>query len=85
MQAQLVSGDMTIMASDGRPDAELHPGDNFSLSISGDDDERLSEIFNKLAEGGKVTMALEKQVWGDKFGSVQDKYGMSWMININHE
>ena len=82
MHAQLESGSMTLMASEGQPGGEVHPGDNFSLSLSGDDETELSRIFNDLAEGGQVVMPLEKQMWGDVFGMVLDKFGISWMVNI---
>ena len=34
------------------------------------------------SEGGVVTLPLEKQMWGDVFGAVNDRYGISWMVNI---
>jgi PhnB protein len=82
MHSQLVSGDMTLMASEGQPGGEIHPGDNFSLSLSGEDEEELTRIFGALAEGGQIAIPLEKQVWGDTFGMVMDKFGISWLINI---
>lgn len=83
MHATLTNGGITIMASEGKPGGEVVIGDNFSMSLSGDDEAKLTEIFGKLAEGGQITMPLEKQVWGDTFGMVQDKFGISWMVNIN--
>ena len=82
MHAQLVSGDITIMASEGKPGGEVVKGDNFSLSLSGDDEEELTKLFEALGEGGQVTMPLEKQMWGDTFGMIIDKFGISWMVNI---
>lgn len=38
--------------------------------------------FDGLAEGGNVIMALEQQVWGDLYGALIDKFGISWMFNI---
>ena len=83
MHAQLESGDIRLMASESMPGGEIHPGDNFSLSLVGDDEAELTRIFGALAKGGQVTMPLEKQMWGDVFGMVQDKFGMSWMVNIS--
>ena len=85
MHAQLVSDDITLMASEGKPGGEVVNGDNFSLSLSGDDEAKLTEIFGKLAEGGQITMPLEKQMWGDTFGMVMDKFGFNWMVNINQQ
>jgi PhnB protein len=73
---------MVIMASD-TPNSMRHAEEsNISLSLSGDNDEELTGYFNKLAEGGRVTMPLEKAMWGDKFGMLTDKFGTSWMVNI---
>ena len=27
-------------------------------------------------------MPLEKQMWGDVFGMVVDRFGVNWMVNI---
>jgi PhnB protein len=83
MHGMLTIGDsMVIMASD-TPNSMRHAEEsNISLSLSGDNDEELTGYFNKLAEGGRVTMPLEKAMWGDKFGMLTDKFGTSWMVNI---
>ena len=36
-------------------------------------------------EGGTVTMPLERQMWGDEFGMLTDRFGTSWMVNIAGE
>lgn len=83
MHAQLKNDWMTMMASEGKPAEEIKFGDNISLSINGVDDAKITEIFNKLAEGGKVYIPLEKQTWGDRFGMCADKFGVQWMVNIS--
>jgi len=84
MHSVVEADDLTLMASDTPARMEYKPGTNVSLSLSGDtaDDERLTGYFNKLADGGTITMPLEKAVWGDKFGMCTDKFGMQWMVNI---
>lgn len=82
MHATLENDGLSFMASDGMADEHMVIGDNFQLSIAGTDGERLTEFFNKLSEGGTVTMPLSKQVWGDTFGMFVDKFGVKWMINI---
>ncbi|ANN21900.1 hypothetical protein SD37_20390 [Amycolatopsis orientalis] len=32
--------------------------------------------------GGTVTLALQKQGWGNEAGALVDKFGITWMINI---
>ena len=41
------------------------PGGNITISLSGDDEQELRGYWDKLSEGGSVTMPLEKQMWGD--------------------
>jgi PhnB protein len=83
VHAHLESDGMVIMASEGKPAEPVKFGDNVSLSLVGDDHDRLTKIFEQLAEGGEITMPLEKQFWGDDFGMLKDKFGVLWMVNIN--
>ena len=39
--------------------------------------------FDKLSDGGTVTMPLEKQMWGDEFGMCVDGFGVPWLVNIS--
>ena len=73
----------TLMASDTPPDMSHNPGDNFTISLSGDDGDELRGYFEKLSEGGSVYTPLAKQVWGDEFGALTDKYGVAWLVNIS--
>lgn len=82
MHAALETDDLTIMASEGMPGKPLKTGDNISLSLSGTDDNKLKKSFSALADGGQVTMPLERQMWGDEFGMCTDKFGVQWMVNI---
>lgn len=73
----------TLMASDTPPGAEFQQGpSNITISLSGDDDAELRGYWDQLADGGQVSMPLEKQMWGDVFGMVTDKFGIAWMVNI---
>ena len=72
----------TLMASDLAPGMPYTPGGSITVSISGDDPV-LRDHFTKLAEGGTVTMPLEKQMWGDEFGQLTDKFGVAWMVNVS--
>jgi PhnB protein len=72
----------TIMSSDNPPGQEARQGDNISVSLSGDDRDELSGYFQKLSEGGSISVPLEKQMWGDEFGMCTDKFGINWMVNI---
>jgi PhnB protein len=73
---------MSFMAADAPHRMEFTRGSNFSMSLAGDDEARLRGYFEKLAEGGTVTMPLEKAAWGDTFGMCTDKFGISWLVDI---
>jgi len=82
MHAQLeTDAGFTLMGADVPPGTEHRPGTSMTISLSGDD-EALRGYFDELAEGGQVTMPLEKQVWGDEFGQLVDRFGVPWMVNI---
>ncbi|HVK23621.1 MAG TPA: VOC family protein [Actinokineospora sp.] len=72
----------TIMGADNPPGAAHSAGSNISCSLSGDEAEPLKGYFTKLAEGGTVSVPMEKQMWGDEFGMVTDKFGVTWMVNV---
>jgi PhnB protein len=38
-------------------------------------------VFNKLKQGGRVTMEPQEQFWGDYFGTLTDRFGIHWMFN----
>jgi PhnB protein len=72
----------TLMAADSPPGEVHKPGNNITISLSGDDADDLRGYWGKLSDGGTVTIALEKQVWGDEFGQCEDRFGIAWMVNI---
>jgi PhnB protein len=83
MHAQLeTDGGQTLMASDTAPGVPFNPGDAITISLSGDDGDELRGYWDKLSEGGRITMPLDKQMWGDEFGMCVDRFGVPWMVNI---
>ncbi len=82
IHARLQFGDDNIiMISDTMKGNSISTHGNIQLSIGLDDEEKTKQIFDKLAEDGKIAMPLAKQFWGDLFGMLQDKFGISWMLN----
>ena len=71
-----------LMGADTAPGMEHNPGDGITVSLSGDDRDDLHAYWAKLAEGGTVSLPLEKQMWGDEFGMCVDRFGIPWMVNI---
>ncbi|MGH2734159.1 MAG: VOC family protein [Actinomycetota bacterium] len=75
-------GGFTLMGADTPPGEEFNPGNNISVSLSGDDAGELRGYWEKLSDGGTVTVPLEKQMWGDEFGTCVDQFGVTWLVNI---
>jgi PhnB protein len=83
MHGQLeTTNGFTLMAADTPAGMEYNPGTNMSISLSGTDGEELHGYWNKLTDGGMVTVPMEKQMWGDEFGMCVDRFGVGWMVNI---
>jgi PhnB protein len=84
MHAQLrTPAGLTLMAADTPNSMEYNPGNNFAVSLSGEDEAELRGYWDKLSDGGTTVMPLEKAPWGDTFGMCVDRFGTSWMVNIN--
>ena len=82
MHAQLETpAGYTLMGADLMPGMPATAGSSITVSLSGDDDV-LRTYFEKLAEGGTITYPLDKQVWGDEYGQLTDKYSVAWMVNL---
>ncbi|MBA3430390.1 MAG: VOC family protein [Actinobacteria bacterium] len=72
----------TLMGADTPPGMQHHPGNNMSVSLSGEDADELRGYWQKLSDDGTVSVPLEKQMWGDEFGMCVDQFGVPWMVNI---
>ena len=83
MHAMLeTDGGIALMGADTPTGMTHNPGDNIAVSLSGDDADELHGYWDKLSDGGTVSVPLEKQVWGDEFGMCVDRFGIGWMVNI---
>jgi PhnB protein len=84
MHAQLDSPNgLTLMCADTPNHMDFNAdGNQYAVSLSGDDEAELRGYWDKLSDGGTVGVPLEKAPWGDSFGMCVDKYGVSWMVNI---
>ncbi len=80
-----ISKETMIMGSDtgGEWASSFQQGNNFSISINTNSKEEADRLFNRLSEGGKVTMPLDNTFWGDYFGMFTDKFGINWMVSFN--
>jgi PhnB protein len=80
-QLETPSG-FVLMGADTPPGMEHNPGDAITVCLSGDDGDELHGYWEKLSDGGTVSVPLEKQMWGDEYGACVDRFGVPWMVNI---
>ncbi len=74
-------GETTVMASDGCG-ANSPRFNGFALSFSVPTEPEADRAFSALAEGGQVQMPMARTFWSPRFGMVQDRFGVGWMISV---
>ncbi len=79
MHGELRIGNNVIFASDGWGEPLRFEG--FTLSLAVTSEAEADRYFNALADGGKVTMPLDRTFWSPRFGMLTDRFGLGWMIN----
>jgi predicted 3-demethylubiquinone-9 3-methyltransferase (glyoxalase superfamily) len=57
---------------------------NFDPSRDREAGKRIDAVWGKLAEGGKVLMPLDKYPFSDRYGWIEDKYGLSWQLILSN-
>ena len=82
MHAQLNIDGATVMLCDMPPEYPVKPGENFAVMAEFDTAEKAKAAFEALKEGGEVCMELQETFWSKCFGSLKDKFGISWNISI---
>jgi len=81
MHADLRIGGTTVLVSDGR--CEGSPKfDGFSLSLTVPDEATADRFFGALADGGRMEMPLTKTFFSPRFGMLEDRFGVSWMVYV---
>jgi PhnB protein len=81
MHASFRIGDSLIMASDGYCQGQAK-FQGVTLSISAKDEAEADRIFNALVDGGSVRMPLSKTFFSPRFGMLEDKFGLGWMVIV---
>jgi PhnB protein len=73
---------LNLMGADVMEGMDYRQGTNFSVSLSGDDESELRGYWDGLSEGATIVEPLVAAPWGDTFGMLLDRYGVSWLVNI---
>lgn len=69
-----------FMAIDGGPLFKFTPAISFFVNC--ETEAEIDGLWAALSDGGEVAMPLQAYPFSPKFGWVQDKYGLSWQLNL---
>jgi len=68
-----------FMAISAGPYFKFNPA--VSLFVVFDNEAEIEAVWNTLIDGGKALMAYDTYPWANKYGWLQDKYGLSWQLS----
>ena len=77
LHARVTIGGTELMGAD-IPSAE--PMRSAYLSLRVETDAEAERIFTALSDGGRVFMAMQETFFASRFGQLQDRFGVNWMI-----
>lgn len=80
MHAALSFDGNLLMGSDD-PSGDGGPMRGFSVNFTAADSGEAQRVFDALAEGGQVTMPMEKTFWAEAFGMCIDRFRVPWMVS----
>lgn len=66
----------------GGPHFQFNP--SISIFVGASENE-INTLWNALERGGKVMMPLDKYEWSEKYGWLQDKFGLSWQLMLDKD
>ena len=78
----------SFMAISAGPLFKFNPSISFMVSFDPsqhkDAKPRIDAAWAKLSEGGKILMPIDKYPFSERYGWVQDKYGLSWQLILSN-
>jgi PhnB protein len=80
LHARLALDGQLLMASDSMVGQPYEGMKGFSVSLICPTAEA-KRTFDALAEGGRITMPLQKTFWSEAFGMLVDRFGTPWIVN----
>jgi predicted 3-demethylubiquinone-9 3-methyltransferase (glyoxalase superfamily) len=82
MKASFRVGSQTVMCTDSfvKHDFSFTPA--FSLFVECDSQDEIGRLYSALLAGGKALMPIGEYGFSRKFGWVNDRYGVSWQLNL---
>jgi PhnB protein len=81
LHAALQVGNSLLMLSDTFPGKPYQIGNQVTIAISVDNADLAKQIFDKLQQGGEVNMPLQETFWSPAYGTVTDKFGVTFHVS----
>jgi predicted 3-demethylubiquinone-9 3-methyltransferase (glyoxalase superfamily) len=78
MTVELVLSGLHFTLLNGGPHFTLNP--SISFFVHTDSAQETDRIFGALADGGSILMPLDRYPWSERYGWVQDRFGVSWQV-----
>jgi len=75
-------GDRIMSLCDMPPDEGASFGNAMAVFVEMEGADAVKAAFNVLKEGGKVEMEPQKTFWSECFASLEDKFGVGWMLTV---
>lgn len=73
---------LVLMGSDAPSDMTVSTGDRISIALTGEDPEELHGYWDRLSDGATIVEPLTAAPWGDEFGMLTDRFGVTWLVNV---
>ncbi|CAM3205939.1 VOC family protein [Filibacter tadaridae] len=82
MQATFTLKGQEFMCIDSNVKHKFSFTPSFSIYITCNTEEELDNLYQELNEGGQVLMPLGDYGFSKKFGWLNDRFGVSWQLNL---
>lgn len=71
-----------IMFMDSTVDHDFTFTPSLSIYVSCKDEDEIDTLFQELSKDGKILIPLESYDYSRKYGWVEDKFGVTWQLNL---
>lgn len=85
IHAALTFDDGSLLMASDDPEGDGSGVKGAAINMTTHDADEARRIFDALADGGTVDMPLGETFWSPLFGVCVDRFGVSWMVNVEAE
>lgn len=82
MQATFTLKGQEFMCIDSNIKHEFSFTPSFSIYVTCNTEDEIRNLYQRLNEGGQALMPLDDYGFSKKFGWLNDRFGVSWQLNL---